>query len=75
MRRASRTSRTSDWRGAWELAVFLAGLSGIVWQWQRAERETERVRETAAREVAALLRNEAAKDALLEQARAFRASC
>jgi len=56
------------------LAVFLAGVGGVTWQWQRAERETVRVRETAAREAAALLRNEAAKDAFLEQARALRAS-
>jgi hypothetical protein len=56
------------------LLVFLAGVLGVFWQWRRAEQETARVRETAARETAALLRNEAAKDAFLEQARAFRAS-
>ncbi len=56
------------------LLVLAAGVSGILWQWRRAEHETERVREAAAREAAALLRNEAAKDAFLEQARAFRTS-
>ncbi len=82
-RRSTAWERTLKWRARHPhrammfvvlLAVFIAGVGGITWQWQRAERETVRVRETAAREAAALLRNEAAKDAFLEQARAFRTS-
>lgn len=52
----------------------VGGFGGIAWQWRRAERETRRVRETAAREAQALLRNEDARDTLLAQARVLRTS-
>jgi len=56
------------------VVTFLSAFIAVVALWRRAERETELVRQTAQREAVALLRNEAAKESFLVQARAYRTS-